>query len=104
LASSTILLSGLIQATTNILFSFVLMFYMSCGVLLAAAQVLSVEGAPTICYAESAQAVLAAQFEARAHMHEHVYQHQHVKAVECMVADALFAAKHVLRIHELASR
>jgi hypothetical protein len=29
---------------------------------------------------------------------------QHVKAVECMVADVLFAANHVLRIHELAGR
>jgi hypothetical protein len=37
-------------------------------------------------------------------MHKHVYQHQKVKAVECMVADAVFAANHVLRIHELASR
>jgi hypothetical protein len=66
--------------------------------------VLPVDGVPTICYAESAQAVLAAQFEARQLMHEQVYQQQQVKAVECMVADALFAANHVLRISELASR
>jgi HD superfamily phosphohydrolase len=65
---------------------------------------LSVNGVPTICYAESAQAALAAQFEARALMHERVYQQRHVKAVECMVADALFDANHVLRIQELASR
>lgn len=65
---------------------------------------LEVDGVNTICYAESAQSVLAAQFEARALMHDTVYQQQQVKAVECMVADALTAANHVLRIQELASR
>ncbi|WIA15541.1 hypothetical protein OEZ85_002175 [Tetradesmus obliquus] len=71
--------------------------------LIRASKVLEVDGVNTICYAESAQSVLAAQFEARALMHDTVYQQQQVKAVECMVADALTAANHVLRIQELAS-
>lgn len=66
------------------------------AVLFAVLQVLSGH----ICYDQQQQQHVAAVYDARAYLHEHVYQHWQAKAAQLVIADALAAAEPVLQLKD----
>lgn len=51
-----------------------------------------------ICYDQRQQQHVAAVYDARAFLHDSVYNHPQAKAAELVIADALAAAERVLQI------